>query len=78
MRDKALFYLTIKIIHILFHPSGTAAPVVYSLTGEMLEVGYARENGKFILYTNRIAAGVYFVHFYIEGVSVNMKFVKLD
>jgi hypothetical protein len=58
--------------------NSTPAPVIYSLTGEAIETGYERDGGKFILFTGKLAAGVYFVHFNVEGVNVNMKFVKLD
>ena len=53
-------------------------PVIYDMTGTLVETAFDREVDKFTFNTTKLAAGVYFIHFNEQGTSVNMKFVKLN
>ena len=53
-------------------------PVVYNVTGQVIEVGYTLEADKITFNTTHLPAGMYLIEFNIEGTTVNKHFVKMN
>ena len=58
--------------------SGHLVPVVYNMTGKLIEVPFAQQADKITFSTRNLAAGIYLIRFNVNGISYSKHFVKAD
>ena len=56
----------------------TVTPVIYTITGQVIETPFTRDGDKIIFHTAQLQSGMYWVRLTVNDISASRKFVKAE